>query len=379
MIIHPKTIDPGWAGRWTRQSVDLFRRAPGLAIGVMALFGLVNACIPRLIALNVPITVFMVGLLFSSLRAVDHDSGKPWTATWTFFRQTAHDLAHLARDVFLIMLVFGMAMALLFYFYSAATHGAGIAKPDPAYLHLPGWLRHGVPREGNMLTLGIFLPAVLPMIFLTMSVGHQPLMHYATGYKATVLNMQLTYTVFMGGLLACAFLTPLLRQLPLQGVSLFLAGCALMAGFAAAFWWFGAWGYLWCREMFEGTKENTPKTARQRSKALMVSSYWRRNMVYEKEERKASRADKLSALVVLLAEIALMLFVSFLVLLACSLPGWLIVHYVFGYSLSWAKAHFGELLVVGMFGGGPLLLVLLLAWVVMREEYRRILRHRRKW
>ncbi|MHB1705876.1 MAG: hypothetical protein ACYCSH_07550, partial [Acidithiobacillus sp.] len=65
----------------------------------------------------VPLTVFMVGLMFSSLRAVDHDSGKPWAATSTFFRQAARDLAHLARGAFLVMLVLGIVFALL--------HGAG--------------------------------------------------------------------------------------------------------------------------------------------------------------------------------------------------------------------------------------------------------------
>ncbi len=260
MIIQPKPVAPGWAKRWTRQSVELFRRAPGLAVGVMTLFGLTNAFIPQPLALNVPITVFMVGLLFSSLRAVDQDSGHPWTATWTFFRQTARDLALLARDVFLITLVFG---GLLFYFYSAATHGAGVIQPNPAYFQLPGWLRHGTIRAGTMLTMGIFLPCAIPMIFLTMSLGNQPLMHYDTGFKATVLNMRMTYTVFSGGLLACAFLMPILRQLPLLGTALLLAGYTLMAGFTAAFWWFGAWGYLWCREMFEGTEENAKETAKQ--------------------------------------------------------------------------------------------------------------------
>jgi hypothetical protein len=264
MTLKPKIIDPGWAARWTRQSVDLFRRAPGLAIGIMTLFGLVNAFIPQPLSLDVPITVFMVGLLFSSLRAVDHDCGNAWTATWAFFRQTSRDLAHLARDAFLIMLVLGIVFALLFSLYSAATHGAGTIKPNPAYFQLPGWLRHGVPRAGNMLTLGVFMPGMLPLIFLTMSVGNQPLMHYATGYKAAMLNMRLAY-MLLGGLLACSFLIPILRQLPLQRGGLLLAGCVLMAGFAIAFWWFGAWGYLWCRETFEGVAENAKETVKQQS------------------------------------------------------------------------------------------------------------------
>lgn len=259
MTIAPKTIDPGWAKRWSRQSLDLFRRAPGLAVGVMTLFSLVNAFIPQPLALDVPITVFMVGLLFSSLRAADQECGNAWAATWTFFRQTARDLAHLARDAFLIMLVFGTAMALLFSFYSAATHGAGAVKPNPAYFQLPVWLRHGVPREEDMITLGVFLPGSLQLIFLTMSVGNQPLMHYNTGYMSLVLNWRLAY-LMMCAVLACSFLVPILRQVPS-----FWLGCALMAVFAAAFWWFGAWGYLWCREMFDGTKENAKETAKQRA------------------------------------------------------------------------------------------------------------------
>ena len=259
MNLQPKTIDPGWAKRWTRQSIDLFRRAPGPAVGVMTLCSLINAFIPQPIALDVPITVFMVGILFSSLRAADHDSGNPWSAALAFFRQSAQDLAHLARDAFLIMLVFGMAFALIFAFYSAVTHGTGIIKPNPAYFHLPGWLRHGVPRAGTMLILGILMPGVLPLIFLTMVVGNQPLMHYVTGYKAAILNMRLAY-MLLGGLLVCSFLTPILRQIPS-----FWLGCVLMSGFAIAFWWFGAWGYLWRREMFEGTQENAKETAKRLS------------------------------------------------------------------------------------------------------------------
>lgn len=255
MNLQPKTIDPGWAKRWTQQSIELFRRAPGLAIGVMTLFSLVNAFIPQPIMLDVPLTVFMVGILFSSLRAADRDSGNPWSATWTFFRQSARDLAHLARDAFLFMLVFGTAIVMLFTFFRHVT-GGGVA-PDPAYFYLPGWLRHGVRREGAMLILGIFMPAVLPMIFLTMSVGNHPMMHYVTGYKSAVLNMSLAYLMLVC-LLACSFLMPILRQVPS-----FWLGCALMAGFAAALWWFGAWGYLWCREMFEGTRENARETAKQ--------------------------------------------------------------------------------------------------------------------
>ena len=258
MILNPKTVSPDWAKRWTRQSVELFRRAPGLAVSVITMFSLTNIFIPQPIALNVPIAVFMVGLLFSSLRAADQDSGNALSSTWVLFRQSARDLAHLARDAFLVMLVLGMGFALLFSFYIAVTHGAGVVKPNSAYFQLPGWLRHGSERSGKMIILGVFIPGVIPLIFLTMSVGNQPVMHYSTGYRAAILNMRLTYIVFINGMVVSSLLTPTLRQIPSPWL-----GYALMPGFAVAFWWFGAWGYLWCREMFEGTEENAKETAKQ--------------------------------------------------------------------------------------------------------------------
>lgn len=260
MNLQPKTIDPGWSRRWTRQSVELFRRAPGLAIGIMALFSLVNVLIPQPIALNVPLTVFMVGLLFSGLRAVDQDSGNILSATWEFFRHSVHDLAYLARDAFLVMLAFSLMIGLFFVLYSGITHGAGAVISNPSYLHLPVWLREGVRREESMLVLGIFLPGVMPLVFLTLYVGNQPLLHYQTGFRAIILNLRLAYGVFMFGLLACSLLEPLLRQIP----SLWI-GLAMMLGCSVAFWWFGTWGYLWCREMFEGTRENAKETAKRLS------------------------------------------------------------------------------------------------------------------
>lgn len=264
----PKQIQPGWGRRWTRQSIALFRRAPGLAILMMMLFGLCNSFVPQPLALNVPATVFLVGLLFSSLRAADRDCGNAWSATWLYFRQTARDLALLARDAFLIMLVFGFLVALFLATYAAATHGIEHITPSMGYQKLPSWIKGGIFRASNMLTLGIFLPGVVPLIFLTMSVGNQSLMHFVTGYNAAVLNMRVTYSVSFVGLLACNLLPSLLRQMP----KLWL-GYLLLLGFAAAFWWFGAWGYLWCREMFEGTEENAKETAKQRSgKRAVVSA-----------------------------------------------------------------------------------------------------------
>jgi hypothetical protein len=256
MILAPKPISPGWARRWTRQSVDLFFRAPDLALGVMAMFALVNAFVPQPFFLGTPITVFCVGLLFASLRAADRDSAHALSATFHFLRQTIGDLARLARDAYVVLLIFGFALGVLFALYHQVTHGAGTVKPSPAFLDLPGWLRNGCARESGVLALGVSTPGTLPLVFLTMSLGNQILLHYYTGFRSCVLNWRVTYA-FAGILLLVNFLSSVLTQDPSRALAY-----ALFFGTAAAFWWFGAWGYLWCRETFEGIEENARKTVK---------------------------------------------------------------------------------------------------------------------
>jgi len=269
MFLKPKTIEPGWAKRWSGQSVDLFRRSPGLALSVVGAFVLSNSFIPQPIELNVPVTVFLVGLLFSSLRAADHDSGNAWSATWHYYRMAIRDLAQLARDAFLWMLVFGMAFAVFFALYESATRGLGVHHSDKLleeYRDLPWWLRQGVSQANSMDLLGIFLPGAIPVIFLTMSVGNQLLLHFQTGFRAAVLNMVMTYAITVTGMVSCSLLSPVLREAPSA-----LLGYGLLALYAAVFWWFGTWGYLWCREMFEGDTENAKQTARK-TVSLTVAS-----------------------------------------------------------------------------------------------------------
>jgi hypothetical protein len=258
MILRPKTIEPGWARRWTRQSLDLFRRAPGLAVSVTALFALVNAFVPQPLQSSIPATVFLVGLLFCSLRAADHDSAHAWASTWSYFRQTAGDLARLARDAFVWMLVFGLALGLFFALFHLATHGLS-AHPSPAVLHryrqLPFWLRQGVRQGNGMDMLGIFMPGAIPLVFLTLYAGNQFWLHFHTGYRASLLNLRMTYFVTIAGMAFCMLTAPLLQEAASATL-----GFLLLAVYAVAFWWFGAWGYLWCREMFEGEAENARQT-----------------------------------------------------------------------------------------------------------------------
>ncbi len=261
MVLKPKTVDPGWARRWTRQSIDLFRRSPALALVNMGIFFGVNAFVPQPLELNVPATIFLLGGLFSGLRAADRDSGNVWAAAWAYFRETVRDLAHLSRDVFLWMLVFSLSLAIFFAMFHIATEGL---TQDPSastvrlYDALPFWLRQGVYQGGNMDILGIFLPGSIPLVYLTMLTGNQWLLHYHTGYRAAALNVRFTYTVTIAGMILCALSVPLLPRMPS-----FPLGLVLMFLYAPAFWWFGTWGYLWCREMFEGDQENAKVTQKR--------------------------------------------------------------------------------------------------------------------
>ncbi len=262
MVLRPKIVDPGWAKRWTRQSIDLFRRKPSLALVNMAVFFGVNAFVPQPLELNVPVTVFLVGGLFSSLRAVDHDSGNAWSSAWAYFRETAKDLANLSRDVFLWMLLIGISLAVFFALFHTATHGLASAGHsvvrERLYHELPFWMRRGVLQSGNMDVLGIFLPGSIPLIYLTMLTGNQWLLHYNTGYRAAIMNTRFTYAVTIAGMIFCILSTPLLQRIPV-----FFFGLILMVLYTAAFWWFGTWGYLWCREMFEGDEENAKATQKR--------------------------------------------------------------------------------------------------------------------
>jgi hypothetical protein len=86
-------------------------------------------------------------------------------------------------------------------------------------------------------------------------------MHCVTGYNAFLYNLRIAYLA-LGGLETVPFLSSLLLQVS----SLWLGGM-LLVGFSMAFWWFGTWGYLWCREMFEGTTENAKETTKKGSHA----------------------------------------------------------------------------------------------------------------
>ncbi|OFA16750.1 hypothetical protein A4U49_06100 [Acidithiobacillus ferrivorans] len=93
-----------------------------------------------------------------------------------------------------------------------------------------------------------------------------------------------------------------------------------------------------------------------------------------------SLREKLSAIGTLLLKIGLQIFVVSLSIIVLNVMGLLAAHYVLGYSWAWEKAHFGDMLLFGMIVATPLLLMSGIVWIVLRDEYQRILLARkRKW
>jgi hypothetical protein len=86
--------------------------------------------------------------------------------------------------------------------------------------------------------------------------------------------------------------------------------------------------------------------------------------------------ENLSALRTMLLEIALLIFGVSLSMIVLNILGLLAAHYVLGYSWAWEKAHFDDLVLFGVIVATPLLLMGGLVWMVLRDEYRRILRMR---
>jgi hypothetical protein len=276
MTLTPKVVDSGWAKRWTRQSFDLFLRAPSLFIGIIMLFMAVAILVPQPFWLAIPLSVFMVSVLFCALRAADKFSGDAWLTTWTFFKQSVRDLAYLSRDIFVVFGIILLIFLALFYtmhaLYDAMAasssvihHAASITKPHAV---LPQWLRNAILKADGLMLFGIFLPGSLQLIFLTMSVGHNTAIHYDLGIKAARMNGAITVFFWIsGGAICLVFTGHLLKEI--QSLDL---GYAILVALSIGFWFFGTWGYLWCREMFEGSSENAKKVSKSVVQNVALSS-----------------------------------------------------------------------------------------------------------
>lgn len=267
MLLTPRPINPGWARRWTKQSLELFYRQPNLFLANATLFLLANGFIPGKLQFVAFSAVLLVGILFSSLRAADHNSAQAWSTTYHYFRQTLPDLLKLSFVIcialYLTQTVFNGIMEGVLLL---VPHALAITQTASRSTMLPFWLQDAVEDAPNVLTLGIIWPGMLQLIFLTQAVGHAPLRHFQLGHYGAMLNPDIAYRLLAFGFLMCVFLTSVFTAAP----SLLL-GYVLMGVFAFLYLWLGSWGYLWCREMFEGTRENARATLPQNADQKRLS------------------------------------------------------------------------------------------------------------
>jgi hypothetical protein len=88
----------------------------------------------------------------------------------------------------------------------------------------------------------------------------------------------------------------------------------------------------------------------------------------------------LSAIGTLLLEVALLVFIAAVTVLLLGIISNLTAHFMFGYTWAWERTHADDWLLFWVIIATPLLLMGGLVWMVLRDEYQRILRMRmRKW
>lgn len=86
--------------------------------------------------------------------------------------------------------------------------------------------------------------------------------------------------------------------------------------------------------------------------------------------------EKLSALRTLLLEVALLVFVVVVTMMLLGIVSNLVAHFMFGYTWAWERTHADDWLLFWVLIATPLMLMGGLVWMVLREEYQRILRAR---
>ncbi|MHB8226696.1 hypothetical protein [Acidithiobacillus sp.] len=90
--------------------------------------------------------------------------------------------------------------------------------------------------------------------------------------------------------------------------------------------------------------------------------------------------EKLFAVRTLLLEIVLLVFIAAATVLLLGIISNLVAHFMFGYTWAWERTHADDWLLFWVIIATPLLLMGGLLWMVLRDEYQRILRMRmRKW
>lgn len=251
--LNPHSIDPGWFRRWSLQTLDLWRRAPSMFVLMALIPMLMMTFFPSRMFILILLVIPYAALVFMVLRLLNEQSSVQGLGAMIW----AHgkDVAALTRNAFFgifLLSLFSLGFERVFSGSSHLLYNARFfASPNTFYALLMTRDFFGVGYWAQLVALP-FLP---PMVFLTLLVGHNFFSHYQMATTGFLKNWKIAlfFTLFYFFTLGFfAVLIRVIRQwLPFEDALLLafvLLNILLMV--------LSTFGYLWCREMFEGTKVN---------------------------------------------------------------------------------------------------------------------------
>lgn len=267
----PRRIDPGWLRRWTKQSLDLWTRAPAILAATLSLLLVTDLLLPESAIFSLPVLILATAFLFTLLRALDQGGGRDaFACAWRMFRGCLHDLWWFTVSICLWIMGFAVFLAVLSlaaHTGSPARHTANVTDVfQHAFANTPLFLRNGFTKGFGWFAL-LSMPFSSPVLYLTLLSGNHLAMHLPRAerglwlnWKPALLGMGAAFFLRYPPILFLAWLAHKSSAMIAISVgdALALGGILVTASF----------GYLFSREMFEGMRENAPrKAAMEKEKA----------------------------------------------------------------------------------------------------------------
>ena len=261
----PQKVEPGWLRRWTVQSADIWRRAPWIWALLISAATALNALIPQPLGANVLIDVPLMGGAFLLIRLLDHHGAFSWALFWSMARDAGKDLWQLTRVAFLWIFFITILVSLVALTAQSAMHavapsGGLTGQLHQALRHAPALLQNAFWQSLGMMGNAAG-PFTGPILFLTLYLGANTVYYLHLAYLGCMKNLPVAATFMalaISSPVPAKILTVLLAELVGNNAALLLTAL-VVSTFCL---WMVTMGYLWSREMFEGTRENQPATAK---------------------------------------------------------------------------------------------------------------------
>ncbi len=261
----PQNVESGWATRWTKQTVDLWRRSPLALASVIVISSLANMWIPQPLGADMLVDIPLFGCLFLLIRLLDHHG----TFAWEPFRAMASDawkdLWKLTKFTFIWMFFLSILVVLIAVTAKSFMSSIGSSSGMNGALHRalsqsPSFLQNSFWQGLGMIS-NASNPFAGPILFLTLYLGANTVYYLHIAYLGCLKNLSVMISFFVTAMtgptvikmIAAAMLSLIGNDAALLLTSLLMSALCL---------WVVTFGYLWSREMFEGTKENQPAKAK---------------------------------------------------------------------------------------------------------------------